>query len=107
MKFKHDPSITGELKGSDWVCYPRKNDPHWYVLRNGDKAVLDPESKSKASAKVRGRHCVVLDTNPFGWGKVQVRFLESNRIAWIMIHDLLPLPAEVININQRRQLKND
>lgn len=102
MKFRTNPTGTGQLKG-DWVCYQRSKDPNYYVLYVGDKATVDPQGKSKEAEKIRGRVCQLLSVEVNTLGKVNVRYLDNGRLGRVQIHDLIPQPADVITMAAREK----
>lgn len=81
----------GNRPTEPWVMYQRKNDPKWYRLWLGSKAIVDPASKAKGTEKVRGRECVVLWIGDVHSGKVGIRYLDSGCYGKKLPCDLIPL----------------
>lgn len=91
------------LPEDGWVEYKRKNDPKWYKLWPGSKAIVDPQSKAKGTEKVRGRKCVVLWMG--GYGEAGIKYLDSGRYGERGIHDLIPILSEPIDMEIYRAAK--
>lgn len=92
-----------DMHTESWVKYMRKNDPKWYQLFPGSRAIVDPVSKAKGTEKVRGRECIVLWIGGIHSNKVGIRYLDSDRYGERYPQDLIPLPTKPIDLSEYRR----